>query len=82
MCVCLKGWGSFAGAVLGSLAHEPTGNFGSPCNVRMGKLLLLVEETLMIPMFERHSIPFFYSPFLIGEEMDKPNNVITCRIYK
>ena len=63
VCVCVKGWGTVAGAVLGSLAHEPTGNFGSPCNVRMGKLLLQVEDTLMIPMFEHRSIPFFYSPF-------------------
>jgi len=52
--------------VLGSLAHEPTGNFGSPCNVRMGKLLLQVEDTLMIPMFEHHFVPFFYSPFNRG----------------
>jgi hypothetical protein len=81
--VCGNGWGAVAGAVLGSLAHEPTGNFGSPCDVRMTKLLLQVEETLMIPMFEHHFIPFhsFISP-LIGEEMDKPNNVIACRIYK
>jgi len=64
--VCVKGWGAVAGAVLGSLAHEPTGNFGSPCNVRMGKLLLQVEDTLMIPMFEHHFVPFFYSPFNRG----------------
>jgi len=57
-----KGWGAVASGVLGSLAHEPTGNFGSPCNFRMGKLLLQVEDTLMIPMFEHHSIPFFLFP--------------------
>jgi hypothetical protein len=84
LCVCVaRGGGAVAGAVLGSLVHEPTGNFGSPCNFHMAKLLLHVEETLMIPMFEHHFTPFHsFIPPLIGEEMDKPNNVITRRIHK
>jgi hypothetical protein len=60
------------GVMLGSVAHEPTGNVRSSFSAHMAEFCLQGEALLMIRMFQHNPITFFIS-LLIGKEIDKPN---------
>jgi hypothetical protein len=69
------------GVLLGSVAHEPTGNIRSPFSAHTAEFYLHGEVILMICMFHYFPITFFIS-HLIGKEIDKAYKRWTCRLYK
>jgi hypothetical protein len=68
VCVC-EGW-PLGGVLLGSVAHEPTGNVRSSFSAHMAEFRLHEETILMIRVFQHYPITFLIS-LLIGKEIDK-----------